>query len=73
MTMPKVLKPAHAAKVLGSNAESVRIRMQHDSFVPPIGTVCKHTGNRYTYEIFPERLAFYLNISVAELFERLEE
>lgn len=65
------LKPAEAAKILGSNAESVRIRMQNDSFKPSIGTACRHTGDRYTYEIFPERLAAYLGITLDEVFERL--
>lgn len=68
---PKVLRPYQAAKVLGSNAESVRIRMQNDSFKPSIGTACRQGGNKFTYEIFPERLAAYLNITVDAVFQRL--
>ena len=67
-----VLRPYQAAKILGSNAASVRIRMQSDSFVPSIGTACQHTGKRFTYEIFPERLAAYLNVTVDEVFQRLK-
>ena len=65
------MKPAHAAKVLGSNAQSVRVRMQQNCFDPSIGTASRYTGSIYTYEIYPERLAAYLNISVDTLFERL--
>ncbi|MDR1755218.1 MAG: hypothetical protein LBR74_10070 [Eubacterium sp.] len=68
---PSIIKPVQAAKILGSNAESVRIRMQNDSFKPSIGTACRHSGSKFTYEIFPERLAAYLNISVDAVFERL--
>jgi len=68
---PRILKPSQAAKILGSNAESVRIRMQNDSFSPSIGTACQQNGNRYTYEIYPERLAAYLNITLDALYRRL--
>jgi hypothetical protein len=70
----QILRPSQAAKVLGSNAESVRIRMQNDSFKPSIGTACQNRGSvKFTYEIFPERLAAYLGITVSEVFERLNQ
>ena len=71
-TRPYSIKPIQAAKILGSNTQSVRVRMQNDSFDPSIGTACQHSRKRYTYEIFPERLAAYLNITVDELFQRLD-
>lgn len=71
VTPHQILRPSQAAKVLGSNSESVRIRMQNDSFKPSIGTACQQNGNRFTYEIFPERLAAYLNITVDAVFQRL--
>ena len=66
-----ILRPHQAAKVLGSNNQSVRVRMQRDSFSPPIGTACKISGNKYTYEIYPEKLAAFLNITVDAVFARL--
>lgn len=68
---PRILRPHQAAKVLGSNVESVRIRMQKDSFCPSIGTACKLDGFKYTYEIYPEKLAAFLNIPVDAVFARL--
>ena len=70
---PRVLKPQHAAKVLGTNSQSIRVRMRKGSFQPQIGTACQMSGNRKrcTYEIFPERLAAYLGITVDDLFLRL--
>ena len=70
---PKVLRPEQAAKVLGSNADSVRIRMQKNSFSPPIGTACQldKGSTKFTYEIFPEKLAAFLNIPVDAVFSRL--
>jgi transcriptional regulator with XRE-family HTH domain len=69
---PRVLRPWQAAKVLGTNPDSVRIRMQKGRFDPSIGTACSLTGDRYSYEIFPERLAAYLNITVEALYRRLD-
>ena len=68
---PRILRPHEAAKILNSNPASVRIRMQKDLFKPSIGTACKLTGNRYSYEIYPEKLAAYLNITVDAVFQRL--
>jgi transcriptional regulator with XRE-family HTH domain len=67
------IRPEHAAKALGSNAESVRIRMQRGAFVPSIGTCCKlgAGSERYSYEIYPEKLADYLGISLEKLYERM--
>ena len=72
-TKPILLKPQEAARVLGSNAQSVRVRMQRDSFQPPIGTCCKLSRERYSYEIYPGKLAEFLNISVDDVFERLSD
>jgi transcriptional regulator with XRE-family HTH domain len=69
---PRVLRPWQAAKALGTNPDSVRIRMQKGRFDPSIGTACSLTGGRYSYEIFPERLAAYLNITVEALYRRLD-
>jgi len=69
----RILKPYQAAKIMGTNVESVRIRMQKGSFNPPIGTACQLSGSKYTYEIFPEKIAAYLNIPLEEVFKRLEE
>jgi len=71
LNKPRILRPKDAAKILNSNADSVRIRMQKDLFKPSIGTACKLNGNRYSYEIYPEKLAVFLNISVDEVFQRL--
>jgi hypothetical protein len=69
-----VLTPIQAAKALGTNPESVRIRMQQGRFDPTIGTICKHPGsNRFSYEIYPERLANYLGITVEDVFHRIEK
>jgi hypothetical protein len=68
----KILRPSDAAKVLGSNPQSVRIRLRNGSFNPSIGTACQNGGKKYTYEIFPERLAMYLGITVGEVFDRLK-
>ncbi len=68
---PRTLRPHEAAKILNSNAESVRIRMQKDLFKPSIGTACQLNGNRFSYEIYPEKLAAYLNITVDAVFQRL--
>lgn len=67
----RILRPHEAAKILNSNPSSVRIRMQKDLFKPSIGTACKLTGNRFSYEIYPEKLAAYLNITVDAVFQRL--
>ncbi len=69
----KVLKPQDAAKVLNSNAASVRARMRQGAFIPPIGTACRISGDRYSYEIYPEKLAEFLNITVEDVHRRLEE
>lgn len=71
--MNKVLRPQDAAKVLNSNTASVRARMRQGAFIPPIGTACKLSGDRYSYEIYPEKLAEYLNIPVEDVYRRLEE
>jgi transcriptional regulator with XRE-family HTH domain len=71
LTKPRILRPRQAAKVMGTNADSVRIRMQKERFEPSIGTACSLTGNRHSYEIYPERLAAYLNITVDEVYQRL--
>jgi transcriptional regulator with XRE-family HTH domain len=68
---PRTLRPRQAAKVLGSNVESVRIRMQKGSFSPSIGTACKLDGFKFTYEVYPEKLAAFLNVTVDEVFARL--
>jgi transcriptional regulator with XRE-family HTH domain len=68
---PRVLKPCQAAKVMGTNTDSVRIRMQKDCFNPSIGTAYSLKGNRHSYEIVPERLAAYLNITVDAVYQRL--
>jgi transcriptional regulator with XRE-family HTH domain len=68
---PRILRPHQAAKIIGSNPSSVRIRMQKERFNPSIGTACKLNGDRYSYEIFPERLAAYLNITVDAVYQRL--
>ena len=72
---PLVLKPHHAVKVLGSNEQSIRVRMQEGSFDPSIGTIRKSRkdGGRYTYDIYPEKLANYLHITVDDVFERLAD
>lgn len=70
--IPAILRPSQAAKVLGSNAESVRVRMRQDSFKPSIGTACQNRrSKKFTYEIFPERLAAYLNVTVDAVYGRL--
>lgn len=71
MVKPKILRPYQAAKIIGSNPSSVRIRMQKERFNPSIGTACKLNGDRYSYEIFPERLAAYLTITVDAVYQRL--
>ena len=69
----RMIRPNSAAKALGSNGQSVRVRMQRGLFEPPIGTVCNlGGGSRYTYEIYPERLAAYLGVSVDEVFRRID-
>jgi transcriptional regulator with XRE-family HTH domain len=67
----RILRPHQAAKVMGTNADSIRIRMQKDRFNPSIGTACSLNGNRHSYEIYPERLAAYLNITVDAVYQRL--
>lgn len=69
---PEILRPKDAAIVLNSNPASVRIRMQKNLFQPSIGTACKLTGTRYSYEIYPEKLAEFLNITVEAVYERLK-
>ena len=71
LNKPRILRPHEAAKILNSNPASVRIRMQKDLFKPSIGTACALNGNRYSYEIYPEKLAVYLNITVDAVFQRL--
>jgi transcriptional regulator with XRE-family HTH domain len=68
---PRILRPHQAAKIMGTNPDSIRIRMQKERFNPSIGTACNLNGNRYSYEIYPERLAAYLNITVDAVFQRL--
>lgn len=68
---PRILRPHEAAKILNSNPASVRIRMQKDLFKPSIGTACKLNGERFSYEIYPEKLADFLNIPVDAVFQRL--
>jgi len=69
--IPRVLLPQQAAVVMGTNAQRVRVRMQRNIFDPPIGTAYRGTGNRYNYDIYPEKLAKYLDISVDEVYRRL--
>jgi DNA-binding XRE family transcriptional regulator len=68
---PFVLKPCDAAKVLGTNPQSIRVRMQNGSFSPSIGTIYRAEGTRFTYDIYPGKLAAFLDISVDEVFRRL--
>jgi DNA-binding XRE family transcriptional regulator len=68
---PFVLKPCDAAKILGTNPQSVRVRMQNGSFSPSIGTIYRAEGTRFTYDIYPGKLAAFLDISVDEVFRRL--
>jgi DNA-binding XRE family transcriptional regulator len=68
---PFVLKPCEAAKVLGTTSQSVRVRMQNGSFSPSIGTIYRTEGARFTYDIYPGKLAVFLGIPVDDVFERL--
>ena len=68
---PIKLTPAQAAKIIGSNACSVRERMKRNVFNPPIGTVYQTKEKRKTYQIFPEALADCIHIDMNTLWERL--
>ena len=50
-----------AAKLLKMGSNSLRIALKLQLFNPQIGIAIPHDNNRYTYEIFPERLKKYIN------------
>lgn len=68
--LPKIT-PAMAAELAGKSTQFIRIGMQRNLLNPPIGTAIRLTGERYCYDIRPQKLADYLGVTVEEMYRKL--